>query len=298
MTGPGEDVARRPEARPVSRELLLRIGSACVIVPAFVLLAFAGEAAFAAAVAVVAVVALFEWLDMLGLNRPSGLHVASGAVLALVGLAALVLPMPAALTVLCLFALLAGQIGRATRLRRPLHRHAGVWTGLGILYTGLPVIAFVAIREGGHGIALVFFVAVTAAAADTMAFFVGRSVGGPKLWRRISPGKTWSGLAGGVAGGLVAGLLVAAIAGLPLGVRTAALAAVLALVSAGGDLLESAIKRHFKIKDASRLIPGHGGVMDRVDGIAAAGVAAVLLAIAAGPGLPPSESLLRLMGGP
>jgi len=107
-------------------------------------------------------------------------------------------------------------------------------------------------------------------ATDIGAYLVGRSLGGPKLAPAISPGKTWSGLAGGVGAAAMAGLIAALLRGQgDLGALTGA-SMILALVAQVGDLFESSLKRRFGAKDSSELIPGHGGVLDRVDGILAA----------------------------
>ncbi len=103
-------------------------------------------------------------------------------------------------------------------------------------------------------------------ATDVGAYFFGRLIGGPKLAPRISPAKTWSGLAGGVGCAACAGVLVAiAVDGGNI-VLIAVLSGVLAVVAQIGDLIESVVKRHFGVKDAGNLIPGHGGVLDRLDG--------------------------------
>jgi phosphatidate cytidylyltransferase len=112
-----------------------------------------------------------------------------------------------------------------------------------------------------------------------MAYFTGRTLGGPKLWPRVSPKKTWSGFVGGVVSGAVAASAVGIAFGLKQSLATFVLYIVLAVASQGGDLFESALKRRFGTKDASHLIPGHGGVMDRLDGFIAA--ALVALAVAA-----------------
>jgi phosphatidate cytidylyltransferase len=281
----------------MSRELGLRIGSAAVIVPAIVLLSWFGGATFAAVVASIAVIAFFEWLDMLGLDRFGWRHGTGALLLAGLGLAALALPMPLALTLMVLLAFALSRIGYGLRRTRRATGPAGQggWIAAGFIYVGLPLVCFIALRNGGSGLAVILFVIVCAAGSDTLAFFVGRAVGGPKLWRRVSPAKTWSGAVGGLVGGSLAGLVVAYLAGLPTTMATVALAAALATVGILGDLLESAIKRHFGVKDAGRIIPGHGGVMDRVDGIAAAGVFAVAVATAFAPNSPPSSALLGLM---
>ena len=103
-------------------------------------------------------------------------------------------------------------------------------------------------------------------ATDIAAYFAGRTIGGPKLMPAVSPKKTWSGAIGGALGAVVAGLIVVESAGLGVTPALVILAFMLSAVAQAGDLIESAIKRHFGAKDSSALIPGHGGLMDRLDG--------------------------------
>ena len=119
-----------------------------------------------------------------------------------------------------------------------------------------------------EGVLLILWLVLVVVAADVGAYFVGRSVGGPKLWPRVSPGKTWSGALGGLAfaGGRRAALRLRGVGWQP-GRASACSSLGIAVCSQLGDLLESAVKRRFGVKDASRLIPGHGGVMDRLDGV-------------------------------
>jgi phosphatidate cytidylyltransferase len=131
----------------------------------------------------------------------------------------------------------------------------------------------------------VLFLFLVVWASDIGAYMAGRALGGPKLWPAVSPNKTWS----GAAGGLLAAILVALGTALVFtpGASTVAVVAVAALLgvaSQAGDLLESAIKRHFDVKDSSRLIPGHGGLLDRLDGVLAAAPVAALLSFALGQG--------------
>ncbi|WP_343039126.1 phosphatidate cytidylyltransferase [Propylenella binzhouense] len=154
------------------------------------------------------------------------------------------------------------------------------WIALGLLYVGIPTAGLVLLRIGGPEawIGIVFIFAIVWA-TDTAAYFGGRTIGGPKLWPRISPNKTWSGAVAGLLAGIVAGALVAAASGAPL-VAAAVLAAVLSVASQAGDLLESAFKRRFSVKDSGSLIPGHGGVLDRIDGLYGAAAAAWILSLA------------------
>jgi phosphatidate cytidylyltransferase len=138
---------------------------------------------------------------------------------------------------------------------------------------------------GGAGWRLAGVVYAAVWLSDIMAFACGRTLGGPKLWPRLSPKKTWSGLLGGTAAGTAGAVVVAAVAGAPLLGPVAVLSFVVALASQGGDLLESAVKRRFGAKDSSHVIPGHGGIMDRIDGfVTAAALAALVGALRAGIG--------------
>ena len=119
-------------------------------------------------------------------------------------------------------------------------------------------------------------------AADTGGYLVGRTVGGPKLAPRISPNKTWSGLGGAVAGAALVGLLTAFILNHTNVLVLTLISAVIGLLEQGGDLVESAFKRHFGVKDTSQIIPGHGGVLDRVDGLLAVAVAVLVINLWAG----------------
>jgi len=160
---------------------------------------------------------------------------------------------------------------------------AACWAAAGLAYLGLACLAFLWLRARPEtGLALTVWLLAVIWAADSGAMLVGRSLGRDKLAPRLSPNKTWAGFWGGLASGAVAGGLIAAIwplaavatgAGLPGGpgpAVSAALAAGLAAIGQGGDLLESAYKRHFGAKDSGRIIPGHGGLLDRADALLAA----------------------------
>ena len=140
-----------------------------------------------------------------------------------------------------------------------------------MLYLGWPIVLLIWLRDldstvGLHWTVLVFAVAWS---SDIMAYLVGSLVGGPKLWPRFSPNKTWSGFFGGLVAGAAAGVIMAAW--LDMGALTPVWGGVLGLCAAlatmAGDLWESALKRRFGVKDAGTLIPGHGGLLDRVDGL-------------------------------
>lgn len=148
----------------------------------------------------------------------------------------------------------------------------------GIFYVGLPVIALVLLRE--HGLLLTLWAMALVWACDTGAYFAGRAIGGPKLAPAISPNKTWAGFLGGIASATAFAFVLVAWFGLAPALAVATpLLAVLAQV---GDLYESNLKRRAGVKDSGTLLPGHGGLMDRLDGLVAVAPAAALLVVAMG----------------
>lgn len=156
-------------------------------------------------------------------------------------------------------------------------RRRSVWYSAGFAYVAVPTVAFVLIRSGADGLATISWMVALVVAADTGGYIAGRSIGGPKLAPRISPNKTWAGLGGAVAGAALVGLLTAFVLNHTDVWKLTLISAGLGLLEQGGDLVESAFKRHFGVKDTSQIIPGHGGVLDRVDGLLAVAVAVLAL---------------------
>lgn len=134
----------------------------------------------------------------------------------------------------------------------------------GMLYVGLPVLSLFYIHEQYDGIDLSFWTLAIVWATDIGAYFSGRTFGGPKLAPVWSPNKTWSGLIGGMIAAEVVGIGLTYV--LHVQMRLAVLAGVLAVAAQMGDLFESQMKRRAGVKDSGKLLPGHGGVMDRLDG--------------------------------
>ncbi len=148
------------------------------------------------------------------------------------------------------------------------------WGAFGLLYAALPPFAMAGIRgDTWAGFVAIIFLFAVVWATDIFAYFIGRAIGGPKLAPAISPGKTWSGAIGGAVCGILAGVAVASAFRLDSIVALAIISLVLSVVSQVGDLFESWIKRRFGAKDSSSFIPGHGGLMDRLDGLVAAALA-------------------------
>jgi phosphatidate cytidylyltransferase len=261
-------------------DLFSRAASALVLAPLVLVAVWIGGLAFAVMVAVVAGIVMLEWWTVTvprRAGRKPELEIAPAV--AAVSSGAAPLAMAASQPVAAAGLLIVGVV-----LVAVLHRgHSGgvAWPALGVLYAGIPAVALVALRDLPGGLWFVVLLFVVVWVTDSVAYFGGRAIGGRKLWPRVSPGKTWSGAICGLAGGVVAGVLIAvALGASPL--AAAAVAAVLSIVSQLGDLGESAIKRRFGVKDTGKIIPGHGGVMDRVDGLLAAAVAAAALSLAIG----------------
>ncbi|MCX2722550.1 phosphatidate cytidylyltransferase [Roseibium salinum] len=253
-------------------DLGLRLLSAVILGPLVLLITYYGGAPYALLVVVAAVLFLWEWLSITGTSQLSAPSVIGhGAMVAVVVLDYSGLP-EAALAVVVLAALAAYAFSGFSR--------AGRWSAIGVLFSGLSAFALLAVRE--EGLLFTFFVLLVVWATDIFAYFTGRAIGGPKLWTRVSPKKTWSGAIGGLLLATVCGAGVAYAGEADSLWLWALLAAGLSIVSQGGDLMESAVKRRFSVKDSSRLIPGHGGIMDRIDGLVTAAIFAVLIGLISG----------------
>ena len=155
-----------------------------------------------------------------------------------------------------------------------------LWVLFGIIYIGVPCYSLIHLRlDLNFGFETVLWVFTLVWSADSGAYATGRMFGGPKLAPRISPNKTWSGLCGGVFAAGIVGSMYTLVLGHQNMIPLTVLSAFLGLLSQGGDLLESWIKRRFDKKDSGSLIPGHGGLFDRVDGLLAAAVGAAFISI-------------------
>jgi phosphatidate cytidylyltransferase len=252
------------------RELALRVVSAGVLAPLAIAIAFVGGWPFAMFWGAAAIGVWWEWSRLVaGPAQP--VFAAGGiAIAAAVGLAGAGW-LGFALGALALGAI--GAAGLAPRDRRP-------WTAAGVAYSGAILLAPVTLRsDPEHGFPAIVFLFAVVWVTDVMAYFVGRAVGGRKLAPRLSPNKTWSGALGGAAAAVVAAVAVARTAGLENHVMIALIGFGLSIWSQAGDMFESGIKRRYGAKDASHLIPGHGGLMDRLDGFVAAAFAAALVGV-------------------
>lgn len=266
------------------RDLRKRAASAALLLPAALLCIWLGAEAWTALVAAAVAVLAWEWVRLCGFStrRLPGFAVpvcVLGAGTLAVGDRYL----------LALALLAAGALATWLLAERPAsgRRTApAAWLAFGVVYIGLAGVALIHLRgDFGAGRANVIFLFAVVWASDIGAYLAGRAIGGPKLAPAVSPSKTWSGAAGGLLSSVTAGLVAAYVmAGTAPGVRVALVAALLGLLTQAGDLFESWIKRRFHVKDTSSLIPGHGGLLDRLDGVLAAAPAAAVLGAMLGAG--------------
>ncbi|OAN43952.1 phosphatidate cytidylyltransferase [Paramagnetospirillum marisnigri] len=254
--------------------LKTRILSALVMAPPALLAAWWGGYAFAALVAVAAALMCWEWHRMVaGEFALSGRIAAIGCLAAV--LLALVGPAEAVLLVL-LIAMISAFVAGPDGVGRS-------WAGAGALYIGLPSVALVWLRgDPVMGDAVVWWLLLMVWATDIGAYAFGRMIGGPLLLPAVSPKKTWAGLIGGMICAALAGWGIAAAFGLPGQASVMLVSAIGAVVAQIGDLFESWVKRRSGVKDSSSIIPGHGGVLDRVDGLLSAALVAAVLAMVSG----------------
>lgn len=151
------------------------------------------------------------------------------------------------------------------------------WVALGLPYMGGGCLALLAVRMmPDYGLGLMLYLLVVVWGTDIGAYFCGRAIGGPKLLPQVSPSKTWAGLLGGMASAAALAFIAGEVQHIRMPLLGAGLAMVLAAVAQLGDLFESYVKRRCGVKDSSHLIPGHGGILDRIDGLVFAALFLVL----------------------
>lgn len=252
----------------LTKELLLRSLSAVVLVIVALFMAKHSFMTFLILAALIALLMVWEWGKLT--NNDTPLQLAIPAVTTLTAASAfLTKEWP-----LFFASLIAGGFLSVWATH---YWWRSKWALMGLFYVSLPTISLLTLRQDQtYGFEAVLYVFLVVWATDTAAYFAGRYFGGKKLAPAISPGKTWSGAIGGTFAGLLTGALLAiSLNSEP--VILALIGLLLSVVAQAGDLAESAIKRHFGVKDSGNLIPGHGGVLDRLDGIVTASVAAALI---------------------
>lgn len=259
--------------------LLLRVLSALALIPVVLGAVWVGEWAFFLLVALICGLGMAEWLSLTAPKSQRRVRFVLGLALFLILLASALKGGAQAVFLLALAVLLAGF--SLARSGDKLRGTGLVWAVAGLPYLALSGLAMLTLRHvPEQGLGLTLYLLLVVWGTDTGAYITGRLIGGPKLLPSISPKKTWAGLIGGMAFAALMGYGVAHWFEDPRGVAAACVAVLLAVVAQAGDFLESWVKRLAGAKDSGTLIPGHGGVLDRVDGlIAAALVLAALVKI-------------------
>lgn len=270
-----EGPARQAIADQGSRNLLTRILAALVLAPLAIVAAYAGGWWWAALVTLATIGLYIEWLMVANAARERNVTAIGAVALAASGVGLALQRMDTSLLIL----------GSGLVVVSLLAQGRWHWSAAGFLYAAAAQIASVLVRlDPVEGLVALILVLLVVWVTDIGGYFAGRGIGGPKLWPRVSPKKTWAGAVGGFIGSLVVAAVVVKFdphrddPQLMLKLAPVlAVAAVLSIASQLGDLFESAVKRHFGIKDSSHIIPGHGGVLDRLDGFVAAIVLAAIL---------------------
>jgi phosphatidate cytidylyltransferase len=267
-----------PPKKSGPSNLMVRVGAAAVMVPTVLFITWRGGVWFNLFIAGLGVLMALEWTKIVHASArwQQVLHIL--AALTAVGSVYSAAPGLAVLVIAAIW--IASMICKSSD-------NGITWPLLGVPYIAAPLMALVWLRgwldlqavrpahdmpDLGLVAVLTLFAAVWS--ADSLAYFAGRGLGGPKLWPSVSPNKTWAGFWGAVVGGLLGAVVVFWLAGAGSLLAGALLGAAIGGLEQGGDLLESAVKRKFDVKDSGSIIPGHGGVLDRVDGLIAASVAA------------------------
>lgn len=246
-------------------ELLQRVLVGAILIAVALAELWAGGTAFWVLVVIAGLLMTGEYADLVGASQHRRL-----AQFAMCVPLAIMAPLAAGPGFLGLGAVLGagvflGGVTRHTRL------------SVGALYVGLPILALLWLRGQENGLLLAFWALGLVWATDIGAFFAGRAIGGPKIAPAISPNKTWAGLMGGVLAALLLGWVLMRFAGLPA--TLAMLSPVLAVAAQVGDFYESWLKRQAGVKDSGRLLPGHGGVLDRLDGVVTSAPLAALFVL-------------------
>lgn len=266
------DPVSAPGARRVGSDLGMRVASALVLIPLALGAAYWGGVPFALFWLAAALAVLWEWNALLAPDKAIRLALAGAAALIGATLAMLADRPTTAVILVVVGAAVAGALAFSQR---------AAWIAAGVPYAAAIVLAPVILRhDADFGLAAIVLLFAVVWLTDIAAYFAGRLIGGPKLWPRISPKKTWSGALAGTAAAILGGVAVGAAAGVPRLLPLALVCLVLSVASQAGDLFESSLKRWVGAKDAGRLIPGHGGVMDRLDGFVVAAFLAALIGVA------------------
>ena len=271
--------------RPLSaNNLALRVLSAVVLAPLALFAAYLGGWPFALFWGAAALAVLWEWITLVAGPAYRLMFSSCGAAIVIAGFVAWLGRPVAAL-------LMVGLGAFAAAVFAPPERR--LWVSIGVGYGGAMLLAPMFLRADSiYGFVVIVLLFAIVWTTDIVGYFAGRAFGGPKLLPSVSPKKTWSGAIAGAAGAVIAALLVVGLVGSFNSLAIIIIALVLSVLAQFGDLFESWVKRQFGAKDSSHLIPGHGGVMDRLDGFWAAAFAACLIGLLRGGFDGPGRGLL------
>ena len=258
--------------------LRLRLLSALVLIPLVLGIVYAGGALYMLLVASAMAIAMTEWLRLTAPALSLRGKVWAYGVMAALVLIAVGKGMGQAVLLSLLATLVLGYYAGRTEGFGPAWKSRAAWVAAGVPYVLWSGLALIFLRNNAqHGLVFITYLLLVVWGTDTGAYIAGRLIGGPKLCPKISPKKTWAGLLGGMASAALLGY--AGLRGFDLQPTAGAalVAAALAVIAQAGDFFESAVKRRAGAKDSGSLIPGHGGLLDRVDGLFFAGIALAVL---------------------
>jgi phosphatidate cytidylyltransferase len=264
-------------------ELGWRIASAALLIPLVLGVTFLGGWVFALFWTAAALLTLSEWSALVAAREHNALI---GGIVSLL-IALLLLQERHAAAAMIVLAMVAAALALWDRSAKR------IWLAFGLFYSAAIAAPAIVLRSDEHeGFLAIIFLFAIVWTTDIAAYFTGRMLGGPKLIPQVSPSKTWTGALGGLLAAMVAGVVVGKAAALPAIFVLAMIALLLSVCAQGGDLFESWLKRRFDVKDSGRLIPGHGGIMDRLDGFMAAALVAMFIGVLRGGMQAPGRGLL------
>ena len=243
------------------------------MIPAALAITWFGKAPFVAMIAVIGLLAAYEWTQIVYRGSQIFLIVLGVAVVATAYLAT-------GTTLLSVLAIIAFVWSASLFLLPASKQQINLYTFLSVPYLAVPLLALITLRNSpDYGFAAILWVFAVVWLGDTLAYAFGKMIGGPKLAPRLSPNKTWAGLMGAISGGALGSILVALSAGVSISMPLIVLGGASGIIGQIGDLFESAAKRRAGVKDSGAIIPGHGGVLDRIDALLFVAVFALLAGV-------------------
>ena len=259
----------------VSSELIQRVVAAIVLIPIVLGAVYLGSWMFSLLAAIAVILMASEW-EQVTAGARVGRHTYVNVLTGLAAVTVASFGKPDAALVIVVIGAAAGLI---------IPRGNGVysrWPSVGVIGVVVPAVCLVWLREASEGMTVIVWLLLVLWATDSVAYFCGRMIGGARLAPTISPGKTWAGFYGGTVAGALVGLATSILVQDVSTIRAVLASVFLSLVGQGGDLAISAVKRHFGVKDMGNIIPGHGGVLDRLDSLLFGAIAVTVLAMAFG----------------